>query len=65
MSRAEERLDGRGRIFLRYSGTEPLLRVLVEGPDAAEVRAVAGDLEAAVVEALVPAAMGRPGLSGA
>jgi len=65
MSRAEERLDGRGRIFLRYSGTELLLRVLVEGPDAAEVRAVAGDLEAAVVEALVPAAMGRPGLSGA
>jgi len=65
MSRAEKRLDGRGRIFLRYSGTEPLLRVLVEGPDAAEVRAVAEDLEAAVVEALVPAAMNRPGLSGA
>ena len=65
MSRAEKRLDGRGRIFLRYSGTEPLLRVLVEGTDAGEVRAVAEDLEASVVAALVPAAVDRPGLSGA
>lgn len=55
MARAEKRLDGRGRIFLRYSGTEPLLRVLVEGPDAEEVRAVAADLEGAVREALIPA----------
>ena len=55
MARAEKRLDGRGRIFLRYSGTEPLLRVLVEGPDADEVRAVAADLEGAVREALIPA----------
>ena len=55
MARAEKRLDGRGRIFLRYSGTEPLLRVLVEGPDAEEVRAVAADLEGAVRESLIPA----------
>jgi len=55
MARAEKRLDGRGRIFLRYSGTEALLRVLVEGPDAEEVRAVAADLEGAVREALIPA----------
>jgi phosphoglucosamine mutase len=48
LKRAEDALAARGRVFLRYSGTEPLLRILVEGPDAAEVDAIAGDLEAAV-----------------
>jgi len=48
LARAEEALLARGRVFLRYSGTEPLLRILVEGPDAAEVDAIAGALEAAV-----------------
>ncbi len=42
--RAAERLDGRGRVLLRYSGTEPLLRVMVEGDDALLVEAVAGEL---------------------
>jgi phosphoglucosamine mutase len=48
LARAEETLLARGRVFLRYSGTEPLLRILVEGPDAAEVDEIAGELEAAV-----------------
>jgi phosphoglucosamine mutase len=30
-------LDGRGRLVVRYSGTEPVLRVMAEGPDEAEV----------------------------
>ncbi|HTJ97898.1 MAG TPA: phosphoglucosamine mutase [Rhodocyclaceae bacterium] len=34
---AEKTLNGRGRVLLRPSGTEPLLRVMVEGQDAAEV----------------------------
>jgi phosphoglucosamine mutase len=29
----EERLNGEGRLFVRFSGTEPVIRVLVEGPD--------------------------------
>ncbi|MBI5247245.1 MAG: phosphoglucosamine mutase [Elusimicrobia bacterium] len=33
---AEKKLAGRGRVFVRYSGTEPVLRVLVEGPSAPE-----------------------------
>jgi phosphoglucosamine mutase len=48
VDRAEKTLAGRGRVFLRYSGTEPLLRILVEGPDASEVGSVADGLEAAV-----------------
>lgn len=34
---AEERLQGEGRIFVRASGTEPLIRVMAEGPDEAEL----------------------------
>ncbi len=40
----EKKLDGRGRVFVRYSGTEPLLRVMVEGTDQDEISKVAGDI---------------------
>jgi hypothetical protein len=33
---------------LRYSGTEPLARIMIEGPDEAAVRALAGELAAAI-----------------
>ena len=36
---AEIDLDGRGRVLLRPSGTEPVLRVMVEGQDASQVKA--------------------------
>ena len=29
----EKKLEGEGRVFVRFSGTEPLIRVLLEGPD--------------------------------
>jgi phosphoglucosamine mutase len=41
---AEAKMSGVGRILLRYSGTEALARVMVEGADAALVDAVAADL---------------------
>ncbi len=41
---AEERLRGAGRLLIRPSGTEPLIRVMAEGDDRAVIEAVAADL---------------------
>jgi phosphoglucosamine mutase len=41
-------LEGRGRVLVRPSGTEPLVRVMVEAPTAEEAEAVCGRLVAAV-----------------
>jgi phosphoglucosamine mutase len=49
LAEAERALDGRGRVFLRASGTEPLIRVTVEAEDADQVRDMARTL-AEVVE---------------
>ena len=38
MARVEERLAGQGRLLVRYSGTEPLLRVMLEGRDQEEIQ---------------------------
>jgi phosphoglucosamine mutase len=38
MSAVESRLSGHGRLLVRYSGTEPLLRVMLEGRDEREIR---------------------------
>ena len=45
----ETRFEGRGRVVLRPSGTEPVIRVMVEGYDAALVKRGAKEI-AAVVE---------------
>ncbi|MDH3640501.1 MAG: phosphoglucosamine mutase [Gammaproteobacteria bacterium] len=41
-------LEGRGRVLVRPSGTEPVIRVMVEGDDRAEVSGIAEELAAAV-----------------
>jgi len=46
---AEQQLHNKGRILLRPSGTEPLIRVMVEGMDAYQVETIAHEL-ARVVE---------------
>ncbi|MBB5235131.1 phosphoglucosamine mutase [Deinococcus budaensis] len=50
VSAAEARLNGRGRVNLRPSGTENLIRVMVEGPDEAEIHEVAAGLARVVEE---------------
>jgi len=37
-------LSDRGRVLLRYSGTEPMLRVMVEGPDASMIEALSDSI---------------------
>ena len=44
MARAEAELAERGRVLVRASGTEPVLRVMVEGENETEVDAVARSL---------------------
>ncbi len=50
LAEVEKRMAGRGRVLLRASGTEPLLRVMVEGEDALEVEEAAAWLAALVRE---------------
>ncbi len=44
MKDIEKKLDNKGRVFIRYSGTEPLARVLVEGKDRDEISIMAKEL---------------------
>jgi phosphoglucosamine mutase len=44
VARENEGLEGRGRVLVRPSGTEPLVRVMVEAPDQAEAEEVCGRL---------------------
>jgi len=48
---AEKQLDGRGRLVIRPSGTEPVIRVMAEGDDGKEVEAVVDAICDAVREA--------------
>ena len=48
---AEMQLAGKGRLVIRPSGTEPVIRVMAEGDDAAEVEQVVDAICAAVQEA--------------
>jgi phosphoglucosamine mutase len=52
IARVESRLAGQGRLLVRYSGTEPLLRVMLEGRDEHEIRAWAEEIVASVKEQL-------------
>ncbi|WP_235869312.1 phosphohexomutase domain-containing protein [Veronia nyctiphanis] len=47
-TRVEEQLGDNGRVLLRKSGTEPLIRVMVEGEDAKKVQAFALEIADAV-----------------
>ncbi|MCC7034251.1 MAG: phosphoglucosamine mutase [Acidobacteria bacterium] len=46
--RVETSVDGQGRLLIRYSGTEPLLRIMIEGRHDDEIRAWAEEIAAVV-----------------
>ena len=48
----EDRLGADGRLVLRYSGTEPLARVMIEGPDQPTIEAMADELAGVIVAEL-------------
>lgn len=52
IAEAERELEGKGRLVIRASGTEPLIRVMAEGDDAARVEAVVDRICAAVRDAV-------------
>jgi phosphoglucosamine mutase len=52
MARVEGLLAGNGRLLVRYSGTEPLLRVMIEGQNQEEIQAWAAGIVAVVREHL-------------
>jgi phosphoglucosamine mutase len=53
IEREQAALRERGRVLVRASGTEPLIRVMVEAPSARETAEVCGRLKAVVEQALV------------
>jgi phosphoglucosamine mutase len=52
VSDVEERLSHKGRLLLRYSGTEPLARVMIEGESQFEIEAYAERIAAAIKRAI-------------
>lgn len=52
MTRVEQSLAGQGRLLVRYSGTEPLLRVMIEGKDQQEIQGWASEIATTVKQHL-------------
>ena len=50
--KTETLLGDKGRLLLRYSGTEPLARIMIEGEDQREIEQFAGDLATVIRESL-------------
>ena len=53
----QSRLAGNGRLLIRYSGTEPLLRIMIEGKDQREIAAWAEEIADAVRQRLAAEAL--------
>jgi len=51
----EKELSGKGRVLLRYSGTEPKIRLLIEGQEFDKIDKQANRIADAIQEAIGPA----------
>ena len=52
LKEAEQKLHGKGRVLLRYSGTEPKIRLLIEGRDEGLINGHADRIAGAIQEAI-------------
>jgi phosphoglucosamine mutase len=52
VKKVEQGLAGNGRLLVRYSGTEPLLRIMLEGRDDNEIKEWANEIASVVRENL-------------
>lgn len=52
IKRVSEKLKDTGRVLVRYSGTEPLARVMIEGPDQKIIQTYASDIALAIEQAI-------------
>jgi len=52
LKEAEQKLNGKGRVLLRYSGTEPKIRLLIEGPDESLINGHADRIAGAIQEVI-------------
>ncbi len=52
VERVERALGSEGRLVLRFSGTEPLARIMIEGPEQATIEALADDIAREIEGAL-------------
>lgn len=53
VQKAENELGGDGRVLVRVSGTEPVVRVMLEGKDSAQIARLAGEIAEVVKERLI------------
>ncbi len=49
----EKKLGGTGRILVRYSGTEPLIRIMIEGEDQAMIDKMAQELSGTIIKGMI------------
>jgi phosphoglucosamine mutase len=52
VSEAEKELSGKGRVLLRYSGTEPKIRLLIEGRESDKIDKQADRIAEAIQSAI-------------